>query len=145
MSALEKKQNFDLASSNAINELGAAMMELPNQINLPLNHYFTHGLYGRQIFMPAGSVVVSKIHLQDHITVILQGKAKVVGNDASSQIIQAPDVFITKANTQRALYIIEDCIWLTVHATNAQTVEEFENTLVENPWFLQDKEVLKCQ
>ena len=52
-----------------IQRLQDAMMNLP-QIDLPLKHAFTTGIYSREIFLPKDSIVVGKIHRHDHLNFI---------------------------------------------------------------------------
>ena len=57
-----------------IDELEAGMLQFPEQlIDLPVTHRFTPGLYSREIFMPKGTFVTSKIHKTEHPLVILSG------------------------------------------------------------------------
>lgn len=84
-------------------------------IDLPLEHHFTPGLYGREIFMPAGTFCTSKIHTTEHQYVVLTGKALVLIPGVGVQEIAAPYVGVTKPGTRRALFILEDCRWITFH------------------------------
>lgn len=113
----------------AIKKLELQLSDM-EQYDFPLEHFFPKGLYGRKIFMPAGSVIVSKVHKYEHLTIALTGHAQVVSEDGTHKDIIAPAVFITQPGTQRALYIVEDAIWLTVHATDVKTVEDAESILV---------------
>ena len=101
---------------------------------LPLNHSFGDGLYIREIFMPKGMIVLSRIHKYTHPYFITQGKCAVI-TEEGAVMLEAPHQGITKAGTKRALYIVEDTRWTTVHATNETdpdtivdevTVETFE-------------------
>lgn len=93
----------------------------------PLKHSFGEGLYIREIFMPAGSLIVSKTHKFEHPYFILQGKVSVM-TEGGSITINAPFYDITKAGTKRVLYIHEDCVWCTVHANpgNIRDIETLE-------------------
>lgn len=117
-----------------LDEFGAAMIagiesgELP-KVDLPLEHFHPDGLYGRKIFMPAGTAVVSRVHARQHLTVALTGKARVIDQDGSEVMIEAPMVWVTEPGTQRALHILEDSIWLTVHASDLTSVPDLEDAL----------------
>lgn len=105
-------------------------MSSMEQMELPLIHRFAGGMYAREISMPAGAVVVSKVHRYEHLTIVLTGRAQVRGEDGSLETIEAPQVFVTKPGRCRALHILEDSRWLTVHATALGTVEAVEAELV---------------
>ena len=117
-----------------LDDLGAAMLaglasgELP-EVDLPLEHFHPAGLYARKIFMPADTAVMSRVHAKQHLTVALTGKCRVVDQDGNEQIITAPAIWITEPGTQRALHVMEDSIWLTVHASELQSVPELEEAL----------------
>lgn len=88
------------------------------QVEFPLEHYFTDDLYGRRIFVPAGATVITAVHQKEHITVALKGHCVVIDEIGERQDVVAPAVFITVPGTQRAVYAITDTEWLTVHAYN---------------------------
>lgn len=99
-----------------LDELELAMLgsSLP-AVELPLEHRFTPGLYCRTIFMPAGTLLTSKIHNTEHPFVVHSGKASVWIEGVGVEHIAAPFVGVTKPGTRRLLYIHEDCTWSTFH------------------------------
>lgn len=100
------------------------------QIKPPLEHYHTSDLYGRRIFVPGGTVVVTKIHKVEHITVALKGSCTVIDEKGIKYEVTAPAVFVTKPGTRRAVYAHTDVEWLTVHACQEQDVKVIEQMLV---------------
>jgi hypothetical protein len=144
MSELIEKKQSDLK----IDELEAAMLNNFSMINCPLVHRFTEGLYVREIFMPAGSLITSKIHKTQHQFFILKGAVSVWNNDGEEVYLEAPYIGTTEPGTRRILYIWEDCIWATSHPNpNNETVEQIEERILEkydNPLLSEDlKEKLK--
>jgi len=81
----------------------------------PLVHRFPPGLYIRQITMPAGSIITSRIHKYEAPFFITKGKCIVVSEHEGTVTYQAPHSGITKPGTRRLLLILEDTIWTTVH------------------------------
>jgi hypothetical protein len=57
-----------------VDELEHFMVENYEVIECPLVHRFTPGMYIREIFMPAGSLITSKIHKTEHPYTISKGK-----------------------------------------------------------------------
>jgi len=98
-----------------IDELELAMLEQGHFIELPVINTFTPGLYSREIFMPKGTLLTSKVHKTEHPYVILSGKAKVYKADGDFEELEAGFSGITQPNTRRVLYIEEDCKWVTFH------------------------------
>lgn len=81
-----------------------------------LQHYFADGLYGRCCSIKAGHLFTTKVHKKEHLAFCLKGKIVVRDEHGNKRIIEAPYVMVTPAGTQRAIYVVEDVMWTTVHA-----------------------------
>lgn len=99
--------------------------------DLPVTHRFTPGLYAREIAMPAGSLIVSKIHKTEHPFVVLSGVAVVWDERNGVQTLTAGQVGITQPGTRRILFIREDCRWITFHPTQETAVDRIEDQIIE--------------
>jgi hypothetical protein len=53
----------------AITAIEDILLPLP-QTELPLTHHFSDGLYARECFLPANTVVTGKIHKHEHLCVL---------------------------------------------------------------------------
>ena len=95
-----------------------------DQIDLPLVHEFTPGIYMRTIFMPAGLRVIGKTHKTEHFNIVHTGKARVMINGEIKEI-KAPDMFVSGQEVKKVLYIEEDMTWSTVHR-------------IEDEWLIMD-------
>jgi hypothetical protein len=121
-----------------VDRLQVSLAKFP-QVDMPLTHRFTPGLYVREIFMPKGSLVISKIHKTEHPYAILKGHAAVLTEDGAVQQIKAPFIGITKAGTRRVLFVHEDCVWATFHTTNLTDLAAIEEQIIEK------RDVSKCE
>lgn len=101
--------------------------------DLPLKHDFFPGIYRRQIFMPAGTLLTSRIHKVRHPYVVLSGSASVYIPGQGVEHIEAPHSGVTEPGTRRVLYIHEDCTWVTFHPnpTDTQDLSQIEEELIE--------------
>ena len=115
------------------------LLKLP-QIKLEAKHYFANGLYARELVMPKDAAVTGKIHIKEHICIISYGDVTVVSNDGTVRL-KGPCTFVGKPGSKRALYMHEETMWTAIHATDKDTVEEVEATLVTNNY----EEYLKLQ
>lgn len=95
----------------------------------PLEHLFGDGLYIRKITMPAGMLLTSKIHKKTHPYFILQGDVTVLTEEGEVRI-KAPYAGMTKAGTKRVLYIHEETVWVTVHATTETDLGKIEDEII---------------
>jgi len=107
-------------------------MQLGDNENCPLKHSFVDGIYVREIFLPANFVCVGKIHRHDHPNFLMKGRVTVVTPDGGLEELIAPLSIISKAGTQRALYVHEDTVWITVHHNpdNIKDLEELEDFII---------------
>lgn len=95
----------------------------------PIKHHWAPGVYGREIFIPAGTVIVGKIHKHAHLNCISQGLV-MVATPFGVETLQAPANFISKPWTKRAVYALEDTVWTTIHPTDKTTVAEVEADII---------------
>lgn len=98
-----------------------------------LTHYFTpiqpefgNGcVYGRQIFLPQGSLVIGKLHRESHLNLILMGKVSVM-TEFGKKYFEAPCVFVSEKGLKRAVYAEESTIWVTIHLTHYNKEEDLD-------------------
>lgn len=104
------------------------------QIEVPVKHYFSPGIYAREMLMPAGATGVGHIHKHRHLNIALTGKA-IVSCDGISQAVQAPFIFESMPGAQKAFQVIEDLRWITIHANpkDISDVVEMEREIFELP------------
>ena len=121
----EIKRDID----SRVDEIEAEMLNLPT-VDCPLIHLFTPGMYVRQIFMPEGTLLTSKIHNTEHPYCVSKGIVSVKIDNGEWQSIEAPYLGVTKKGTRRILFIHEDCIWQTFHPL--EFIKGNENELPEN-------------
>jgi len=124
---------LDILSEERFDELEAAIVHNLESVDCPLVHMFTDGMYIREIIMPKGALVTSKIHKTEHPYVVSKGKLTVRIDDGSWVEIEAPYTGITKAGTRRVAYILEDCTWTTFHNNpdNLKDLEQIEDMVIE--------------
>lgn len=94
-----------------------------------LEHFQTADLYGRRCKVTAGHMFTTPVHKFDHIAVCLAGRIVIVDHTGTRTEVVAPYVAITRAGTQRAVYVLEDVDWLTVHHTEHQDLDTMMDAL----------------
>jgi hypothetical protein len=110
----------DLAIRNSIVELESAMHGLDPDFQEGLAHYFGYNTYAREMTLEAGNLVVGKIHRFPCINILSKGRVRVEGEFESTEYT-APHTWVSCAGTKRAIYVLEDCIWTTVHGNPSNT------------------------
>jgi hypothetical protein len=104
----------------------AALAQHPDAVHgdspvFPLTHYFAPGMYLRAIAIPAGSLVVGKIHQEEHLIVLLQGALRLYTEAGGLQEVHAPQVLRSPAGAKRAALALQDTVWITCHANPSDT------------------------
>ena len=74
-------------------------------------------------------VLTSKIHKTEHPYFVMKGDCSVMTDDKVIRI-KAPYWGITKPGTKRILYMHEETVWITVHATKLKDPKEVEAEII---------------
>ena len=102
-----------------------------DQVELPTVHYFADGMYARELFRPAGTILVGKVHKREHFYIVTKGCVRVFMGDGA-RTYAAPSVIVSKPGTKRAVYALEDSVCMTVHRTDKTDLDEIEKELIED-------------
>lgn len=124
-----------------IEQIQAGMIEfIPEDLredfieSCTLTHTFSNGLYVRQIFLPAGSFIIGKIHKKSHMNIISSGRCIVRTEKFGSVIYDATDkpiTFESEKGPKRVLWVEEDTYWTTLHVTECTNVANVEKEIFE--------------
>ena len=113
-----------------VERLQEEVSKLP-QYEPETTHTFHGGMYCREVRQCADSLVVGKVHKKDHMLVVLSGTMLITDGVSDAIEITGPKLICSKPGTKRSLYAVTDAAYMTVHVTDATTVEDAENELVE--------------
>lgn len=100
------------------------------QVELPTNHYFADGMYCRELFRPAGTLIVGKVHLKEHFYIVASGTVCVT-TDQGVREVTGPEVIVSQPGTKRAVLALTDATCFTVHRTELTDLDEIERELIE--------------
>jgi hypothetical protein len=81
------------------------------------------------MFLPANHTIVGKIHKHAHINIISKGKVIVYTEEGPEEKI-GPCTFTSMAGTKRAVAVIEDTVWTTIHITDKTDLAEIEEEII---------------
>jgi hypothetical protein len=113
-------------------DMAHALADHPQQIDVAVEHYFAPGLYGRKAILPKGTFAVGKMHRTTHLSVLAKGEIIVRGvNGRPDHKMVAGDVMVTPAGSQRAVYAVEDSVFVCFHVTNETDVARIEAQVIE--------------
>lgn len=123
-------ERSEMTHAQQIDYIAHELAKLP-QKPAPVTHRFAPGVYLREIFMSADSIVIGRIHKTEHFNILVQGACYIVHDDGRREELRAPMTFVSQAGVQKVLYILEDTIWQTVHVSDETDLAKLEEMLVE--------------
>lgn len=103
-----------LTAHEAIDALETAMFKRP-QVDCPLVHSFTPGMYIRHRTVPADTLLTSMIHKTEHPYAMLAGRARIWDEVNGWLEVEAPFNGITQVGTRRVVAAITPVVWMTFH------------------------------
>lgn len=114
----------------AMKRLQSFLAPMP-QVEMEPRHFFADGMYGRVLPIPAGTVVVGKIHRHEHLVALIKGEAT-INTDRGMERITAPHVWVSKAGAKRALITHTDCEFMTAHLNpdNTRDLDALEADII---------------
>ena len=133
MNELEQMASgLDLLDPKKVQEFLAEAQEqiaqLPDQIEIPLRHFFSKSVYGREMELKKGSLIIGKIHKFENMHVLSKGDVSILSIDGIVRI-KAPHTWVASAGSKRLIYAHEDVVWTTFHGTNETDLAIIENKI----------------
>lgn len=117
---------------DAIMRLEAAMLAMPeHHIEIKTTHYFTPGVYMREVVIPKGATLTGYIHKTEHMNILSSGKLKLITEDGFQEVA-APFTVKSLPGIKRGAHALEESTWTTIHPnpTNETDIEKLANSLV---------------
>jgi quercetin dioxygenase-like cupin family protein len=134
MTEIENKKESREEMRNKIMALEASMLDMPgSQIIIEPVHYFSPGIYGREIFIPKGTTLTGKIHKTEHLCVLSKGEVSVWTEDGIKRLT-ASAVVHSMPGAKRVMHAHEDSVWINFHhnPSNEKDAEKIEEMYVVN-------------
>lgn len=100
------------------------------EVDCPLQHQFVEGAYMRTIFIPAGTLIVGKIHRHAHFNILSKGKVAVLTESMGLEHLEGPVSMVSPPATKRVVLAITDVTWTTIHLTHETDLEKIENEII---------------
>lgn len=106
------------------------MLSLP-QVELPVSHHFTGGVYTRTITVPAGVWMTGAVHRMPNMNFLLKGRVTIITENGPVEL-SAPAILPSPAGTKRFGFVHEEMVWSTVLGTELTDPEEIEKVCTFN-------------
>jgi hypothetical protein len=96
---------------------------------MTVKHYWSYGIYGRELFLPKDVMIAGEIHKYPNMNIICNGDISIF-IDGQIKRVQAPYIFVAPAGSKRIAYAHEDTVWFMPHRTDEVDVDKIENFFV---------------
>ena len=142
MLLLDEPACAELAQPNEqVSRLEALLLQC-EQTDLGTRHFlvktpFGLTLYGREITVPAGTVITGAAHRAEHL-VTVSGDITVSTDDGTKRLT-GQHTFTAIAGRKRAGVTHADTVWTTFHVVRADTIDAIEVELTDEFAMLQTK------
>lgn len=112
------------------------------QTDLNTQHFIVRSplgvvLYGRQITIPADTVLTGAPHKTDHLVTVCGDIA--VSTDRGVRRITGQDTFVSAAGCKRIGVAFADTTWTTFHVVTADSIDQIEEELTDEFDMLQTR------
>lgn len=104
-------------------------MKQQPQADIPVKHYFSKGVYAREITIPKDTILTGKIHKEWNLNILSKGDISVLTEEGVKRV-QAPFAIVSPPGTKRIAYAHEETVWTTVHGTDETDLEEIERIFI---------------
>lgn len=126
--------NVPMPSMNKkIEQIANNLLDLNSPVEMPVKHNHSPGVYVREIFMPAKSVVIGKVHKTRHLNIIQSGLVTII-TPYRKFLVAGPCTFESFEGEQKIGIIHEDTVWSTVHVTDKTDVDDIVEEIVASTY-----------
>ena len=109
-------------------EIEHEMCKFP-QIEVPLAHYFSDAVYAREMNVPAGMLLMGKIHKKRSMNIISKGEVSILSIDGIIRV-RAPYSFVSSPGAKRLILVHEDTTWTTIHGSEETDLAKLEDEFI---------------
>lgn len=94
-------------------------------------HHFSEGLYAKQMVIPKGSIACQHKHNYDHLSILAQGKVRVLFDNDVVETYTAPACINIVKDVNHTILALEDSVWFCIHQTEETDVDKVDQVLIK--------------
>ncbi len=117
-----------LTARQKIMRIQDEVAKLPQEIPEPKHHFAPH-LYGREIVLRAGMLIVGKLHRHAHLVTLSCGRVKAVSAFGYEEY-KAPRTFTSPVGAKRVILALEDTVLTTYYVTDETDLDKIEDYVI---------------
>jgi quercetin dioxygenase-like cupin family protein len=110
-----------------IDALEAAMRERGSQgMAWEIVHHFAPGIYAREMRVPAGAIITSRVHKFENLSILSKGRMALYMEDGTVREVSAGFHIVAPPGARRVAAVLEDAVWTCVHNTDERDLSRIE-------------------
>lgn len=99
------------------------------QVEVPIEHHFSKDVYGREMKLEQGTLIVGKIHRFENLNILSEGEVSVLSIDGVKRV-KAPHTFVASPGAKRVIFAHTNVTWTTIHGTGERDVDKIEEQFI---------------
>jgi hypothetical protein len=131
LSDLERMQLLNIGFENTRQKVFAleSLMKEQHQLDLKVVHYFSNGIYARELHIPEGVLLTGEIHKYENLNILSTGEISVL-TDTGMKRVKAPFTIVSPPGTKRIAYSHKYCVWTTIHGTCERNIDRIKEHFI---------------
>lgn len=114
----------ELSLRDKVNLIEGEMLKC-KQREIPIRHYFSPGVYAREITIPADTLLTGRVHKYAQLNILSGGEISVLTEDGIVRV-KAPFTVVSPPGTKRIAYAHTECTWTTILHTEETDPDKIE-------------------
>ncbi len=125
---------YPTSRDQKIDALEAEVLKQPAELRARFEpeivHHFAPGLYAREMRLPKGAFISSKVHKYPGLSILSKGSMALHMDDGTTKIVREGFHIVAPAGTRRVAIALEDVVWTCMHPTDETDIEKIESHFV---------------
>ncbi len=101
-----------------------------------VRHHFAgqdaaHGVYAKELHIPAGFKLVSHSHAYAHLSILATGTVLWQAGSDVPCAMTGPSAITVRAGVEHTLHAITDAVWFCIHATDATDADQVDAAILK--------------
>ena len=136
-----------LSLRDKVNLIEGEMRKQP-QREIPIRHYFSPGVYAREITIPADTLLTGRVHKFAQLNILSGGEISVLTEEGIVRV-KAPFTVVSPPGTKRIAYAHTECTWTTIlhtEETDPDKIEELFTVETDQEYlqFINDQKLIEA-
>ena len=138
----------ELSLRDKVNLIEGEMLKC-EQREIPIKHYFSPGVYAREITIPADTLLTGRVHKYAQLNILSGGEISVLTEEGIVRV-KAPFTVVSPPGTKRIAYAHTECTWTTIlhtEETDPDKIEELFTVATDQEYlqFINDQKLIEAE